>query len=269
MYQYYLIQWGICTAAYYDLHNMYLIALFVFRMASSSTVQLVECFGEQKGDLPTREGDLRFPSSMLRVILKWKAIHITPSTGQRIRIMIHIPSLVAIGQQTEEFVRKMVQTLGKQLCEKGVLRRVVGHSPGNPTGHQWESFECRQKTNAPLCIAISLVISMIRAKHVDVFRFCFFIDRPAEFLVRSMAKRVRACCFLLPCENAIWTIFKMADTSRRNGPRAAVEHLTTARQEAARIGIHLTDEDFLWMCFAVHNIEEILKAATLHEAARK
>ena len=236
-------------------------------IAPRLTSEFVECFGQIKGDFPNNIGDLRFPSSLLRVILKWRALHTTSTPIVGIRaINIHVASIVAISQKTENTIRCMLYGMEKGLSDRGVLEKPAVKSS---IRREWVSFKCKENSNAPLCVAVSLVISIIRQMHNDYVHFTFYIDRPVDYLVRHMANRVRRCCFRLPCEKMVLTVFRMANAGRDSGVQGALRELQLARDAATAVGAFMTDEECQYMCLAVTNVQEVVTASLLHETVRE
>ena len=127
---------------------------------------------------PTIE-NINFPSSLLRSLLNWGAVHVT-NAGRRsgLLIKIYLPIVCAVTNEEAPFCRELLALVASHWGLQTLA------TPGFEV--EWETlYYGSTMGNVPGFFAVHLVLEMIRVRHVDVNDSEIHVDRPLGYLMSS------------------------------------------------------------------------------------
>lgn len=203
---------------------------------------------------PTVE-NINFPSSLLRSLLNWGAVHTTPSgRSSGLLIKIYLPAVCAVTNEEPVFCRELVALVASHWG----LQTVV--SPGFEM--EWETYFYGSNVgNVPCFVAVHLVLEMIRVRHNDVSENEIFVDRPIGYLMSNFPQRQPGWTHMLPCESHVRLALEIANHCHARGGEARPNDLIRqALVQAAYANERVSVDDQWWIMYFVWSTKSIWAA---------
>ena len=194
------------------------------------------------------------PSSLLRSMLNWAAIHVVDgwwrlNLDENNYIKVHTPTICAI---TGNFVL-WASSLVRQLALHYNLEVMA-----SPTWElEWIAIKFnRNNTEIPLKFAMHLVTEIIRVRYAAVTDI-FTINRPYECLIQRFRVRTPNWIYQYPCERFARIVVKASDKEATSSRADAIRIVKRALKKASRLGNRIADDDENWLVYALPHARAI------------